>query len=433
MNVVADRAFVDRSAALRRSRWLNAATIGWNSVEGVVAVAAGVAAGSVSLIGFGFDSAIEVSAALILTWRLHQERRTGCMQDADRRATRLIAVSFGLLAVYVGFEAVRDLVSEARPEASLIGIVIAGLSLLVMPFLARAKRRLAPALGSTAVVADANQTNLCALLSAVVLAGLGANAAFGWWWADPVAGLGIAGLAAWEASRTWRAESLEDTCCRVTGLNRATLVAVGVAALLAGSIGWYIGSHSDRPPTPDSVAVGFLQDMITHHEQALTLSNLQLSSGSEASVKTFASEILLSQSYEVGLMERQLAEWGYERGARSQAMEWMGHPVEPQSMPGMASETELDALLDAQGQAVDALFVRLMQDHHRGGVHMAAYAADHVDHPFVQEIAERMARNQRAEINELESTRKALDLAADPPGFRPDPMPKSDSGHSAGH
>jgi divalent metal cation (Fe/Co/Zn/Cd) transporter len=204
---------IERPVALRRSRWLNAATIGWNSVEGVVAVAAGVAAGSVSLVGFGFDSAIEVSAALILAWRLHQERRTGCMQDADRRATRLIAVSFGLLAVFVAVEAVRDLVSGARPDESLIGIVMAGMSLLVMPVLARAKRRLAPAIGSTAVVADANQTNLCALLSAVLLVGLGANAAFGWWWADPVAGLGIAALASWEATRTWRAESLEDTCC----------------------------------------------------------------------------------------------------------------------------------------------------------------------------------------------------------------------------
>lgn len=213
MDVVHDRRPIDRSVALRRSRWLNAATIGWNSVEGVVAVAAGVAAGSVSLLGFGFDSAIEVSAALVLAWRLHQERSTGCMQDSDRRATRLIAVSFALLAVYVGFEAVRDLVNGARPEASLIGVVIAGLSLFVMPFLARAKRRLAPALGSAAVVADANQTNLCALLSGVLLVGLGANAAFGWWWADPVAGLGIAGLAAREAGRTWRAESLEDTCC----------------------------------------------------------------------------------------------------------------------------------------------------------------------------------------------------------------------------
>ncbi len=202
-----------RRAALRRSRWLNVATIAWNSVEGVVAVAAGVAAGSVSLIGFGFDSVIEVSAAVVLAWRLRQERRGGCMQETDRRATRAIAVSFAVLAVYVAFEAARDVVNQARPDESVIGIVVAALSLAVMPVLARSKRRLAPALGSAAVVADANQTNLCALLSAVLLVGLAANAMAGWWWADPLAGLGIAALAAMEARRSWRAESLEDTCC----------------------------------------------------------------------------------------------------------------------------------------------------------------------------------------------------------------------------
>ena len=202
-----------REAAVRRARWLNAATIGWNSLEGVVAVVAGLAAGSVSLVGFGFDSAIEVSAALILTWRLRQERRGTCTQDADSRATKLIAVSFGVLAAYVAVEAVRDLIGRAEPEASVPGVVLAALSLVVMPFLARAKSRLAPVLGSAAAAADAAQTNLCALLSAVVLVGLGANWLLGWWWADPSAGLGIAVLAAAEARRTWRAESLEDTCC----------------------------------------------------------------------------------------------------------------------------------------------------------------------------------------------------------------------------
>lgn len=202
-----------REAAVRRSRWLNVATIGWNAVEGVVAVAAGLAAGSVSLVGFGMDSAIEVSAALVLAWRLAQERHGGCMQETDRRATRLIAVSFGILAAYVGFEAGRDLLTGSEPEASTVGVVMAALSLAVMPVLARAKRQQAPALGSAAVVADAQQTDLCALLSAVLLVGLGANAVFGWWWADPIAGLGIAALAAVEARRTWQADSLADTCC----------------------------------------------------------------------------------------------------------------------------------------------------------------------------------------------------------------------------
>jgi divalent metal cation (Fe/Co/Zn/Cd) transporter len=204
---------IDRDQAVRRARWLNAATIGWNGLEGIIAVTAGLAAGSVSLVGFGFDSAIEVSAALILTWRLRQERRDGCTQDADARATRAIAISFAVLALYVGVESVRDLATGSEPEASVPGVVLAALSLLVMPFLARAKARLAPVLGSSAAAADAAQTNLCALLSAVVLVGLGANWLLGWWWADPVAGLGIAALAGAEARRTWRAESLADTCC----------------------------------------------------------------------------------------------------------------------------------------------------------------------------------------------------------------------------
>lgn len=204
---------IDRVAAVRRARWLNLATISWNAIEGVVAVAAGVAAGSASLVGFGFDSGIEVSAALVLLWRLRQERRGGCMQASDARATQAIAVSFVALAAYVGIESTRDLLAGGRPEASTLGVVMAALSLAVMPVLARAKRELAPALGSAAAVADAKQTNLCALLSAVLLVGLGANVALGWWWADPVAGLGIAALASLEARRTWSAESLEDTCC----------------------------------------------------------------------------------------------------------------------------------------------------------------------------------------------------------------------------
>ena len=204
---------VDRAAVVRRARWLNAASIAWNVVEGVVAVGAGIAAGSVSLVGFGFDSAIEVSAALVLTWRLRQERRGGCMQASDARATRAIAVSFLVLGLYVGFQSGRDLWSASHPEASTVGLVLAALSLAVMPVLARAKRTLAPALGSAAAVADAKQTNLCALLSGVLLVGLGANAMVGWWWADPLAGLGIATLALLEARRTWQTDSLEDTCC----------------------------------------------------------------------------------------------------------------------------------------------------------------------------------------------------------------------------
>lgn len=202
----------EREWAVRRARLLNRLTIGWNAVEGVVAVAAGIAAGSVGLVGFGVDSGIEVSAALILAWRLAKEG-DGCVQDADRRATRAIAVSLGLLVAYVTVEAVRDLVSGDRPDTSWVGIVLAAASLVAMPLLARAKRRLAPVLGSTAVLADAAQTDVCAMLSGVLLVGLGSNALLGWWWGDPVAALGIAAIASWQAVRTWRAESLADTCC----------------------------------------------------------------------------------------------------------------------------------------------------------------------------------------------------------------------------
>lgn len=202
-----------RAGAVVRQRWLIGLTIAWNAAEGFIAVAAGMAAGSASLIGFGLDSGIEVSAALILAWRLLQERRQGCKQDADRRAQRLIAMSFAALCVYVGIESLRDLVLLDRPESSLVGIVLATASVLTMPMLARAKRRLAPTLGSRAVQAEAAQTYLCALMSGALLVGLGANAALGWWWADPLAGVLIAAGAGYGAVATWRAESLADTCC----------------------------------------------------------------------------------------------------------------------------------------------------------------------------------------------------------------------------
>ncbi len=203
----------NRDEAVRKARLLNWFTIGWNSIEGVVAVTAGVVAGSAGLVGFGIDSGIEVSAALILMWRLRRERLDGCRQDDDSRAQRLIAVSFAALAIYVGFEASRDLIQGSEPSPSVVGVAIAAASLIVMPFIARAKRRLAPALGSRAAAAEATQTDVCTALSASLLVGLGANLLFGWWWADPVSALVIAGIAAYVAYQTWTAGSLEDTCC----------------------------------------------------------------------------------------------------------------------------------------------------------------------------------------------------------------------------
>ncbi len=202
-----------RPTAVRRARRLNALTIGWNTIEGIVAVGAGIAAGSVSLVGFGLDSGIEVSAAVALTWRLARERRDDCREVDDRLAQRLVAVSFGLLAVYVAVNATADLVGGRAPDASLVGVVLAAVSLAVMPVIARAKRKVAPAIGSRAALAEATQTDLCAALSAALLVGLGLNLMLGWWWADPAAALVIAGLAGYAAVTTWTAPSLADTCC----------------------------------------------------------------------------------------------------------------------------------------------------------------------------------------------------------------------------
>jgi divalent metal cation (Fe/Co/Zn/Cd) transporter len=204
---------LDRPQALRRARLLNRVTIGWNVIEAVVALAAGVAAGSLGLVAFGLDSCVEVSGALVLAWRLAREQRTGCTQPDDRRATRALAVCFFALAGWVSVNAVLDLADRHQPEVSAVGIMITTLSLLTMPALARAKRRLAPVLGSRAQEREASQTRLCAVLSAVVLGGLVLNAALGWWWADPVAALVVAALAAVEGTRSWRADSLADTCC----------------------------------------------------------------------------------------------------------------------------------------------------------------------------------------------------------------------------
>lgn len=202
-----------RAAALARARLLNRLTLGWNVLEGVVALTAGLAAGSISLVGFGIDSGIEVSAAAALAWRLGRERRGGCMADYDRRANRLIALAFIALAAYVWGQAASDLATRARPEASLPGLGIALASLFLMPRLARAKRALAPALGSRAAASEAEQTRICALLSGVVVAGVGLNALLSWWWADPVAAFVIGALAGAAGLRAWRAESLADTCC----------------------------------------------------------------------------------------------------------------------------------------------------------------------------------------------------------------------------
>lgn len=184
----------------RRALRLEYATIGWNAVEAVVAVAAGLAAGSIALVGFGLDSSIEIFAAGVVVWRFH-----GTSPEREAVALRLIGVSFLLLAAYVGGQSIVNLVAGATPDESTVGIVLTALSLVVMPVLAYGKSRTAAAMGSRVLEAEAAETWLCAWLSAIVLGGLALNAWLGWWWADPVAGLGITALAVREGREAWEA------------------------------------------------------------------------------------------------------------------------------------------------------------------------------------------------------------------------------------
>lgn len=197
---------------------------------------------------------------------------------------------------------------------------------------------------------------------------------------------------------------------------------------LAGATGYFLGTRDTGAPSADSVDVGFLQDMISHHEQAIQMANIEIASGAEQGIQVFAREIVLFQSYEIGLMDRQLAQWGYDRANRpATAMAWMHMPLPVEEMPGLATEQEMDRLQDATSRDVDALFVPLMQDHHRGGVHMAAYAAEHASDPFVRELAARMARNQRIEVGELAGARDRAGLPVDPPGYEPATIPAADT------
>lgn len=184
-------------------------TVGWNAVEALVAVGSGVAAGSVALMGFGIDSFLETFSGAVLLWRLHSEHRGAEAEVVERRALKLVGLSFSLLALYILFDALKSLVLRQRPEHSIPGICIAVLALVVMPWLARRKQMAAGKLNSKALHADSVQSSLCAYLSAILLAGLALNAALGWWWADPAAALimvPIIGREGWQALQG-------ETCC----------------------------------------------------------------------------------------------------------------------------------------------------------------------------------------------------------------------------
>ena len=200
----------DETALRRRGLALEYLTISWNVVEAVVAIAAGVAAGSIALVGFGFDSSIEVFAASVVVWQFRSELRGRVDEAREQRALKLIAITFFVLAAYVSVEAIRDILVAEQADTSRVGIVLACLSLAVMPTLAWLKRRTGHQLGSRTLIADSAETFLCAWLSAILLVGLVLNATIGWWWADPLAALAIAFLATREGIEAWRGELLCD-------------------------------------------------------------------------------------------------------------------------------------------------------------------------------------------------------------------------------
>jgi divalent metal cation (Fe/Co/Zn/Cd) transporter len=206
---------INRAGLIRRGRLLEYFTIGWNLLEGAVAVTSGIIAGSPSLVGFGVDSFIESSSGLALLWRL----RVDDEETRERReqiAVRLVGVSFMLLAAYVAYDSISSLIRREEPATSYPGIAITFVSLIVMPVLARAKRNVATQIKSRALEADARQTDMCVYLSAISLGGLALNALFGWWWADPVAALIMLPIIVKEGIEGLRGESCGcgDSACR---------------------------------------------------------------------------------------------------------------------------------------------------------------------------------------------------------------------------
>lgn len=196
-----------RERLVRRARTLAWLGIGWHGIEATIAVAAGVVAGSIALIGFGADSLIESAAGFVLLWRFAATRSGS--DRAEQRAQRLIALTFYLLAAYVAVEAARNLIGGHHADASLVGIALAAFTVVTMPVLATAKARVAERLGSSATKAEGRQNMVCAYLSGALLIGLTANAVAGWWWADPATALLIAAVAVREGREAWSG----DSCC----------------------------------------------------------------------------------------------------------------------------------------------------------------------------------------------------------------------------
>lgn len=203
---------LQRPALVRRGLFLNYLTIAYNAVEAVVSIAAGLVAGSVALVGFGVDSAIELTASGAAQWRLRADHQEGKRSHAERRTRQIIGACFLVLAVYIAIDAASALWQREAPDRSLVGLGILTVSLIVMPWLARQKRGVARALSSRALQADAMQTSLCAYLSAIALTGVGLNALLGWWWADPAAALAMTPIIVREGVSGLRGEKECDDC-----------------------------------------------------------------------------------------------------------------------------------------------------------------------------------------------------------------------------
>jgi divalent metal cation (Fe/Co/Zn/Cd) transporter len=203
----------DRALLVRRGRHLEYLTLAWNSLEAIVALAAGIIAGSISLVGFGLDSLIEMISGAALLWRMTADADIHHRERNERIALRIVGACFLALAAYIAFQSLRDLWLRTVPQPSLAGIVLACAALLVMPLLARAKRKVGSGLGSAAMHADATQSSLCAYLSAILLAGLLLNVLVGWWWADPIAALVMVPIIAREGLEALQAKACDD-CAR---------------------------------------------------------------------------------------------------------------------------------------------------------------------------------------------------------------------------
>jgi len=210
---MSETAVFERTAVVQRGRKLEYFTILWNAVEGLVAIVAGLIAGSISLVGFGIDSFIEVTSGSVLLWRMSVDADVARRASNEKRAIRFVGACFMLLAAYIAYESATDLWARRAPEHSVPGIILACASLVAMPLLSRAKRKVGRALGSAAMEADARQTEFCTYLSAILLLGLLLNSCFDLWWADPVAALVMVPIIAKDGIEGFKGKACDDCAC----------------------------------------------------------------------------------------------------------------------------------------------------------------------------------------------------------------------------